>query len=35
MSRDILLSVFRTLSSMGVELQPALFVSLRSAYETA
>ena len=32
MSNDILLSVFRTLSSMGVELQPSLFVTLRAAF---
>ncbi|MBV8554665.1 MAG: hypothetical protein JO116_03810 [Planctomycetaceae bacterium] len=32
MARDILMTVFRTLASMGIVFQPGLFVTLRSAY---
>jgi glucosyl-3-phosphoglycerate synthase len=32
MARDILISIFRTLASVGVVLQPGHFITLRSAY---
>jgi glucosyl-3-phosphoglycerate synthase len=32
MARDILMTVFRTLASMGTILQPGLFITLRSAF---
>ena len=32
MARDILMTVFRTLASMGIVFQPGFFITLRSAY---